>query len=94
MRDFRVKGESLRWDFITPTTWHSDCLAFELRLLGLGGVCLHKLQFAHEGAFQAGELCFSKPRRQTCAFGSTAMGNFSRARCAALWLRELGPNRQ
>ena len=32
MTDFRVKGESLRWDFITPTTWHSDCLGFPFEL--------------------------------------------------------------
>ena len=28
MTDFRLKGESLWWDFIIPTTWHSDCLGF------------------------------------------------------------------
>ena len=32
MTDFRVKGEGLRWEFIIPTTRHSDChgVPFEL----------------------------------------------------------------
>ena len=32
MTDFRVKGEGLRWDFIIPTTWHSDCFGFPFEL--------------------------------------------------------------